>query len=240
VSRPVESAALAAEPLERGGYPAWADAGRRAQVLFTGKGPAAPREEVLAAVTAGRPQPPDGLAAARQIHSAVVLAADRAGSCGEGDALVTRSPGLALSVVTADCVPLLVEAGEWIGAVHAGWRGIVAGVVGATAERLRAAGAPEAAGWTAWVGPAIGACCYEVGPEVAARVAVATTPAVVVATAGRPRLDLAGAVGYQLAAAGVGDVRRVARCTRCHPEELWSYRREGARAGRNHAFIWRP
>jgi copper oxidase (laccase) domain-containing protein len=90
------------------------------------------------------------------------------------------------------------------------------------------------------VGPAIGACCYEVGEEVAARVVAASAPEVAVAgPAGRPHLDLPHAARLQLAAAGVAEVIVLPRCTRCDEENLYSYRREGRRAGRNLAFIWR-
>ncbi|HEX2164551.1 MAG TPA: laccase domain-containing protein, partial [Thermoanaerobaculia bacterium] len=107
--------------------------------------------------------------------------------------------------------------------------------------RLRAGGAPDPAGWTAWIGPALGPCCYEVGEEVAEAVAAASDPAVVSrpAAGARPRLDLAAAARRQLAALGVEDVRTVAACTRCEADLLWSYRRDGRRAGRNHAFIWK-
>lgn len=240
-------------PETRGDHPVWADRGRRAEVRFVGRGPTAAadasRSAVLAAVVAGEPAPPAALAAARQVHGATVLeppagavppAGGHAIACGEGDALVTGRPGLALSVITADCVPVLIEAGEWIAAVHAGWRGLVAGVVEATVRRLAAAGAPPPGAWTAWIGPTIGACCYEVDEDVAARVAAASSPAVVSRPGAKPHLDLVAAARHQLAARGLDDVRVVPACTRCAPDLLWSYRRLGPRAGRNHAFIWRP
>jgi polyphenol oxidase len=237
--------AAAGAPATRGGYPVWADRGRRAEVRFIGRGAEGDRAAVLAAVVAGEEVPPSGPAAARQVHGATVLAAPPAGAdatgplaCGEGDALVTARPGLALSVITADCVPVLVEAGEHVAAVHAGWRGLVAGVVAATAERLAAAGAPEPAQWIAWIGPTICASCYEVDDEVAARVAAASSPAIVSRPGAKPHLDLVAAARHQLAELGVADVRVVGSCTRCEPDLLWSYRRNGARAGRNHAFIW--
>ncbi|HVT61071.1 MAG TPA: polyphenol oxidase family protein [Thermoanaerobaculia bacterium] len=245
----------------------WARRGR-VEVLFTGRGPAASgREEVLGRIVASRepgcqpvraapttPATPN-IAWARQIHSARVLRG-RPGDSGEGDALVTAEPRLALAVSSADCVPLLLAGPHGIAAAHAGWRGIVAGVVGATVAALArpatisggsggkgdvggAAAAGDPAGCTAWVGPAIGACCYETGPDVAAQVAAASGPEVVVpGTAGRPHLDLTAAVCRQLAAAGVHDVRWLISCTRCDAERLWSYRREGKAAGRNLAFIW--
>jgi YfiH family protein len=201
------------------------------EVRFTGRGPAGEREEVLRAIAPSAPP----LAAAKQIHSAVVLPA-RPGFCGEGDALTTEERGLALSVITADCVPVLVAGPQGIAAIHAGWRGIVAGVIPAALAKLR--GRP--AEWTAWVGPAIGACCYEVGEDVASRVVAVSGPEVAVAgPAGKPHLDLPGAARLQLVRAGVGEVTVLPRCTRCDEAKLWSYRREGRRAGRDIAFIWR-
>ena len=232
---------------EVGGYRVWAAAGGGAEVRFVGRhrGAVLPAErptpaEVLAAVAgAAGAGAADAVATLRQIHSAEVLEADRGGLCGEGDALVTDRAGLALSVVTADCVPVLIAAGPRVAAVHAGWRGIVAGVVPATVERLRAGGAGETGTWSAWIGPAIAECCYEVGDEVAERVAAVSSPDVVVPVAGgNPRLDLVAAVRHQLAAAGV-PVTWMVRCTKCDEASLWSYRRDGAATGRNLAFIWK-
>ena len=79
----------------------------------------------------------------RQIHSARVVEG-AAGHCGEGDALVTRDPRLALRVVTADCVPVLLASETAIAAVHAGWRGLAAGVIGAAVERLGEPGSTKA------------------------------------------------------------------------------------------------
>lgn len=201
------------------------------EVRFTGRGPARSREEALQAIAPSAPP----VAWAKQVHSAVALPA-RPGACGEGDALFTEEAGIALSVATADCVPILLAGPEGLAAVHAGWRGIAAGVIGATLEKLQ--GRP--AEWTAWVGPAVGACCYEVGEEVAAQVVAASGSEIMMAGPGeRPHLDLPGAVRFQLAAAGIGEVVLLPRCTRCDEATLWSYRREGKRAGRNLAFIWR-
>jgi YfiH family protein len=214
-----------------------------AEVLFTGRGPLADREQLLARCAPSAPP----LAWARQVHSAQVLDAI-AGDCGQGDALVTGAAGLALSVVTADCVPVLLAGPQGVAAVHAGWRGIAGGVIAATLERIaeRLLAAPvrtldRFAGWHAWVGPAIGPCCYEVGDEVAAQVIAASGPEVATAgAAGRPHLDLQAAAQRQLAAGGVEGIEVVRLCTRCRGEWLYSYRREGRGAGRNVAFVWRP
>ncbi|MBV8200488.1 MAG: polyphenol oxidase family protein, partial [Acidobacteria bacterium] len=114
--------------------------------------------------------------------------------------------------------------------------GIAAGVVGATVEAMGEA--PAAI--QAWIGPAIGPCCYETGPDVAAQVAAASDPAIVTAgPAGRPHLDLQLAVRRQLQAAGLQQIQVLPLCTRCEKEILHSYRRDGKAAGRNHAFIWK-
>ena len=89
------------------------------------------------------------------------------------------------------------------------------------------------------LGPAIGPCCYEVGDEVAARVAAVSDPTVVVPSRGpRPHLDPHAAILSQLRQAGVEQVHRVPDCTHCSADSLWSYRREGPGAGRNLALIW--
>jgi YfiH family protein len=201
------------------------------EVRFTGRGTTNDREETLRAIAPSAPP----LAWAKQVHSAVALAA-RPGMCGEGDALITEQAGLALAVATADCVPILLAGPAGLAAIHAGWRGLAGGVVPATLEKLKG----PLAGWTAWIGPAIGACCYEVGEDVAERVVAAAGSEVAVqGPAGRPHLDLPGAARRQLAAAGVGEVIVLPRCTRCDAATLWSYRREGRRTGRNLAFIWK-
>jgi YfiH family protein len=210
----------------------WRERRGPVSVVFTGRGPAGERGEVLRRIA---PEAP-GVAWAKQIHSATVLAAQEPGLQGEGDAVVTSRDGLALCVVTADCVPILLAGPGGLAAVHAGWRGIASGIVGVTLSGLDG----PAKAWTAWVGPAIGSCCYEVGPEVAEQVLAQSDPAVArPGPAGKPHLDLHAAVRHQLAAAGVGEVVCVPECTRCEDGKLWSYRREGKRAGRNCGFIWK-
>lgn len=209
----------------------WTWQGQGVSVVFAGRGVEGSRAEAFERIT-GEARP---VAWARQIHSARVLPA-RVGECGEGDALVGRENGLALSVVTADCVPVLLAGPAGIAATHAGWRGIVAGVVGATVAAL--GGPPEEC--QAWIGPAIGPCCYETGQDVADQVVAASHPAIGrIGPAGRPHLDLQAAVRHQLQVAGIHEIQAVPLCTRCEETKLHSYRRDGKRAGRNHAFIWR-
>jgi YfiH family protein len=202
-------------------------------VRFVGRGNDGTREEVLARVEPHRP----GLAALRQVHSARAVEADEEGFLGEADALHTTRKGLALSVITADCVPIVVAGPRRLAAIHAGWRGIADGVVTAG---LAAFEPDERAAARAWIGPAIGPCCYEVGPDVAAAIAAASHDGVVSdGPRGRPHLDIRAAVVRQLEAAGVADLTVVGPCTRCHADVLWSYRREGKMAGRNIGYVWR-
>jgi len=206
--------------------PTWSAARGAWRVRFYGRG----TEGVAAGL-----EPPVERGWLRQVHGCEVVPA-RAGACGEGDALRVDRAGIAAAIATADCVPLVIAGGEAAVVVHAGWRGIVAGVVGAAAATLAAGGERFA-----WIGPAIGPCCYEVGEEVAERVAAAAdAPEAVLAGAGsRPHLDLHAAVREQLRAAGIAAIERVEACTRCRGEWLWSYRRDGPGAGRNWALLWR-
>lgn len=198
----------------------WSDREGDVEVRFTGRGPAGERDEILARVEPGAPP----VAWAKQIHSATVLPA-HPGHCGEGDALFGDATDLALSVVTADCVPVLLSGSRGLAAVHAGWRGLVSGVIPAALEKLGGAD-------TAWIGPTIGPCCYEVGEEVAEHF-----PEETVIPGPKPHLDLVAAARLQLK--DVEDIRSVGICTRCAADRLYSYRREGKGVGRNVAFIWR-
>jgi YfiH family protein len=224
---------VTAAPETLAGIPAWRFEAHGACALFLGRG--APARD--AALPAGIL--PAGVAPAwlRQVHSARVLDTV-AGACGEGDALVTGQRGLAATVASADCVPVLISTPGAVGAVHAGWRGVAAGIIPAALARMSAHGGLERG--IAWVGPAIGACCYEVGEEVAARVVEAAGAETRREGRGaRPHLDLAHAVAVQLAAAGIERIVCLGLCTRCRPEWLWSHRRDGEGCGRNLSMIWR-
>ncbi len=170
-----------------------------------------------------------------QCHSATVIEA-APGNNGDGDALITDRRDLALMVVSADCVPVLLAGGEHIAAVHAGWRGLAQSILSATLDRFEI---PTAV--TAWIGPAIGPCCYEVGDDVADRVSAASASREIWSEGprGRPHLDLVAAARLQLADRGVRRTHSVDVCTRCDSKRLWSYRRDGAGAGRNVSAIWR-
>jgi YfiH family protein len=155
-----------------------------------------------------------------QRHSPTVHRADAGGSGRPGDALWTDEPGLPLLALTADCLPIAIASANGrpaLAVVHAGWRGLAAGVVEAAVAAL--GGGPTAA----VVGPAIGPCCYEVGPEVSARFDADLTRDGI--------LDLWSAAERALRRAGVARVDRVDLCTRCHEELFFSHRRQGRRRG---------
>jgi hypothetical protein len=212
----------------RGGYSLWRTSRAGVEVRFAGRGPRAERQSTLEALGESLP-----VAWAKQVHGATLLRA-RAGECGAGDALFAAEPGLALAIATADCLPVLLASPQGVAAVHAGWRGLAHGVL---APAIAALGAPAEV--AAWIGPAIGQCCYEVGDEVAQQVADASSIAVTQpGPRGRPHLDLAAAARHQLEAAGISQVELLISCTQCD-QRLWSYRRDGKGAGRNLAFIWR-
>lgn len=172
------------------------------------------------------------LATVKQIHSAKVVCAEgRCGVLGEGDALLENRPGSVAAVKTADCMPILLvdERHRAVAAVHAGWRGTAAHIVGAAVDAMRTRFASAAADLHAAIGPGIGECCYEVGPEVAAHFGLA----------GRAHISLANANRDQLLAAGVtaGRIYASNLCTMCRAEEFHSFRRDREAAGRLYSYI---
>ncbi len=181
-----------------------------------------PEDALLQALGAPR------IVQARQVHGArAVLAVEAAGQ--EADALVARAgQGEAcVGVRVADCVPVLVASratGDVV-AIHAGWRGVVAGVVRAGVELL--GGADRVAA----IGPCIGPCCFEVGRDVGARVGFVARDA-----GDKAFVDLRAAVRAHLAALGVDEVDDVLGCTK-HEARFHSFRRDGADSGRMLASI---
>ena len=186
-------------------------------------------------VTAGLP-----LVLPRQVHGTTVAVAP-VGERPEADAVVTGSPGLLVGVVTADCVPVLLvdRRRKLAAAVHAGWRGAAAGVLEAAVERLAELFGSEPSALEAAIGPAIGGCCYEVGPEVRAAFEARTGRVIDSAWLPGPRrehVDLRIAARCLLAAAGVGAIAILGGCTACDASHH-SYRRDGARVGRQLSFV---
>lgn len=174
-----------------------------------------------------------GMATLKQIHSSVALVVGdpTEGCAGEGDALITSRPGVTVSVRTADCFPILLADTRCrsVAAVHAGWRGTVDGVVVETLRRMRAEFGTHPADVTAAIGPGIGACCYEVGEDVARRFGL---------TQAGP-LDLAKANLRQLASEGVSPERITVAgaCTFCDSAQFYSWRRDHRTDGRMISYI---
>jgi YfiH family protein len=176
-----------------------------------------------------------GVATLKQTHSANVVAASAlTGSIGEGDALITEAPGAMVGVKTADCLPiLLVDPQERaVGAVHAGWRGTVANVAGKTVEKMGASFGTKGEALHAAIGPGIGVCCYEVGPEVAVQFQSLFPERNDLDR--RTHIDLVEANRRQLLAAGLLPARIYVAglCTACTGAEFHSFRRDGEKAGR--------
>jgi len=180
------------------------------------------------------------VATARQVHGTRVETA-APGPPPEADALISATTGQVVGVVTADCMPvLLIDRRRRVAAaVHAGWRGAAAGVIEAAVAKLGTAFQADAPSLEAVIGPAIGACCYEVGDEVLAafraRIGDGTAPAWSHRD-GRLHLDLRAAARLLLRGAAVGRVAVVGPCTACG-SGYCSYRRDGAGAGRQLSFV---
>jgi hypothetical protein len=166
----------------------------------------------------------ESLAMNYQVHSAQVNHADAGVRGTPGDALWTDEERVPLLTIGADCllVALVRTEGERpaVGVVHAGWRGLLDGVVEAAVAKL--GGAPAAA-----IGPAIGPCCYEVGAEVAAPFRQRFGRDIV----RDGKLDLWTAAERALADAGCRSLERTDLCTACQPELFFSFRRDGMPRG---------
>jgi YfiH family protein len=155
------------------------------------------------------------------------------GTC---DALLTAEPWTALTVRTADCLPIALAGGGAVAMVHAGWRGLAADVLGTVTGRLRAEFGVEPSSARAVIGVGVGPCHYQVGDEVL--VALARQPVEADGWSGNGTVDLARWATGRLLALGIPrDAIRVLRgCTACSPS-FHSYRRDGRQAGRQWSAI---
>ncbi len=154
----------------------------------------------------------------------------------QADGLVTTTPGVALVMMGADCLPVLLAAEGVVGAAHVGRAGLALGVIGEVVAAMRVEGAGEL---SARIGPGICGRCYEVPEEMAAEVELAAPGSR--ATTGRhqPSVDLTAGVRRQLADLGVTDVAAVGGCTLEQPDRFFSYRRDGV-TGRHAGVVWLP
>jgi len=157
----------------------------------------------------------------------------------QADASITTAPGLACAVQVADCLPVLfaAPAGRGVGAAHAGWRGLAAGVLGATVQALCEAAACEPHELQAWLGPCIGPQRFEVGPDVVDAFGAGSSVRFVPQTAGKWLADLPGLARDSLHAAGVRAVSGGGWCTVSDASRFFSYRRDRV-TGRMAALVW--
>ena len=180
-------------------------------------------------------------AVARQVHGAAVARVpveaagagfhDPAAALGPADILVTSARGLPLAVLVADCLPIVLVSDHLLAAVHAGWRGLAAGIVARAAAEFEDRSVVSAA-----IGPAIGPCHYEVGDEVVTAVDRGSGGgAVVERRDGSTALNLRATAVRALVAAGIRDVKVIELCTACEPGRFYSHRRDGT-TGR-HAMV---
>ncbi len=177
---------------------------------------------------------PTQVASVRQVHSASIRVVPPASCLLPADAIASNQAGVTSLIATADCVPILLFDGSTTLAIHAGWRGIAGEIVPRSVQE----NLDPTQALNVWIGPHIGPCCYQVGNQVADRVAqVVSKRSVVYKPANNPHLDLGLAVLSQLQLKSGDHVVQVRTCTQCSPESLWSYRRDGVHAGRNLAAI---
>lgn len=174
------------------------------------------------------------LCASRQVHGTTVLRIDaHDGSGGEAlardaDGHATALRGVGTMVLVADCLPVLIASEGAVAALHAGWRGLAAGILQEGTRAVRELGGGGEL--VAYVGPGAGPCCYEVGEEVHGAFAGA-------GRVGSRNIDLLALARERLQAGGVDRVELSGVCTICD-ERFYSHRREGARAGRQAGIAW--
>ncbi len=174
----------------------------------------------------------------KQVHATGVVEADRVRGRPEADASFTRAAGVVCVVGAADCMPVLLaqDDGSVVGAAHAGWRGLCAGVIEATLDAMQA----DPARTLAWLGPAIGPQAYEVGEDVHAAYLERDASAAAAFTPTRPGhwlLDLYAVARQRLAARGVLRVSGGGFCTYTDAARFHSYRRDRT-TERMAAMIW--
>jgi YfiH family protein len=182
-----------------------------------------------------------------QVHGKIVRTINRANvsEWPQGDGMVTTEPGIILRILSADCVPILMidRRGKIVAAIHAGWRGTIAGIAAESVLAMERLGA-EASGIRAALGPSIGPCCFEVDQELAARFAREVEGADRHTRAGRlgkSYLDLRGIITHQLMRAGLPreSITNVGPCTRCANDRYFS-RRAANPSGLQASFIGIP
>jgi len=166
---------------------------------------------------------PEQVVYARQVHGTDLI--EHPSEVREADGHVVREPGLAPLVFVADCLPVALAGPRGVAMVHAGWRGLAGGIIAAGAEAVEATSAA--------IGPGIGPCCYEVGPEVLEAFSDLGD-----GVAEGRMLDLSEVARQQLARAGVEQVESAGLCTSCEEGLFFSHRRDEGRTGRQGGLAW--
>ena len=174
----------------------------------------------------------------QQVHGTVVVNADAASCVPQADACIARHRGAVCVVMTADCLPVLLcdETGTVVGAAHAGWKGLAAGVIEATVQAMDV----DPHKLLAWLGPAISQRAFEVGAEVRAEFIAQNpqaTEAFLPGVGGKWMADIYLLARQRLHALGVTRVSGGDLCTHSDPARFFSYRRDGV-TGRMGTFIW--
>jgi YfiH family protein len=213
-------------------------------------------DDTTAAVVANRTRlaealglDPERIPIGLQVHGAELAFPDRpqkpspfaqpGSAIPEVDGHVVSVPGLAPLVFTADCLPVALVGPGGVAMLHCGWRGMAAGII---ASGAAAVGATDAA-----IGPGIGPCCYEVGPEVLDAFSALNdgiTPAdgsIFLDSSGQSghrRLDLVEVARLLLSEAGVERVQAAGLCTSCEDDLFFSHRRDAGRTGRQGGLVW--
>lgn len=182
---------------------------------------------------------PSRLITARQVHGDRVVRASDVDAATEADAVWTNTPGVAVGVRTADCLPVLLEdpRSGAVAAVHAGWRGVISEIVTRAIEQLEGQGARRDE-LCAAIGPCIQRCCFEVDGDLPGRFVAAFGASVLVPGPQKAHLDLPRAVQLSLERAGLAaaHVAVLPHCTRCD-ERFFSHRRDRGVTGRMLSFI---
>ena len=192
---------------------------------------------------------PENLVLTRQVHSDIVRTVTREDARGldhhlypECDALITNDPGTALVIFTADCTPILLHdpVTGAVGAAHAGWRGTAADIAGKTVQAMIRNFGCESANIRAAIGPNIGFCCFETGPEVPEAMIAAFGDAAgewIRPSGGKYYVNLKEINTYALRRAGVTKIEISQECTMCSPNRFWSHRITGGLRGSQGAII---
>jgi len=175
-----------------------------------------------------------------QVHGIEAIQADKVKNIiPQADAFYTQVPNVVCAVLTADCLPLLLcnEAGTQVAAIHAGWRGLLNGVIEATVSKLITPGKH----WLAWLGPAIGPNVFEVGHEVYEQFVTVDSQsalAFVPTVNGKWLGDLYKLARQRLAKCGIINIYGGDFCTYSDPQRFYSYRRDQGKTGRMASIIW--